>query len=106
MNAVFVERLGKLINELNISQRDLANDIGVTESAISKYLKGERTPSDVILRNLATALNTTCDYLLGISDSDDEKEMGFLELKGLLTRNSKGLTAEERNKLIQIIVKY
>lgn len=106
MKTVFVERLEKLLKETKTSQKDLAQDIGVTESAISKYLSGERTPSGDILLNLATALHTTSDYLLGLSDSDDDKQLGFPELKGLLARNAKDLSPEEKNKLIQIIVKY
>ena len=38
MENLFVERIKKLIEESGITQRDLAQDIGVTESTISKYL--------------------------------------------------------------------
>lgn len=105
MENLFVERIKKLIEESGITQRDLAQDIGVTESTISKYLSGERTPNGDILLNLATALNTTSDYLLGLSDTD-KKNLNFTELKGILARNSKDLSPEEKNKLIEIIVKY
>ena len=104
MEKVFVERIKRLIEESKITQRDLAQDIGVTESTISKYLNGERMPSGDTLLNLATALNTTSDYLLGRSDSDKES-LDFSELKGILARNSKELTAEEKNRLIEIIIK-
>ncbi len=104
MEKVFVERIKRLIEESKITQRDLAQDIGVTESTISKYLNGERMPSGDTLLNLATALNTTSDYLLGRSDNDKES-LDFSELKGILARNAKELTAEEKNRLIEIIVK-
>lgn len=101
----FVERIKRLIEKSGLTQRDLAQDIGVTESAISKYLSGERIPNGDVLLNLATALNTTSDYLLGLTDADNG-DLNFSELKGILARNSKDLTAEEKNKLIEIIVKY
>ena len=101
----FVERIKRLIEKSGLTQRDLAQDIGVTESAISKYLSGERIPNGDVLLNLATALNTTSDYLLGLTDVDNG-DLNFSELKGILARNSKDLTAEEKNKLIEIIVKY
>jgi transcriptional regulator with XRE-family HTH domain len=106
MKTVFVERLEKLLKETKISQKDLAQDIGVTESAISKYLSGDRTPNSDILLNLATALHTTSDYLLGLNTSDDDKQLKYSEIKGLLARNAKDLSPEQKNKLIQIIVKY
>lgn len=105
MENLFVKRLKKLIDECKTTQRDLAQDIGVTESTVSKYLSGERTPNTEILHNIATALNTTADYLLGI-DNEEKEKLDFYELKGILARNSKGLSAEEKNKLIEIIVKY
>ena len=106
MREVFVERLEKLLKDSNISQRDLAQDIGVTESAVSKYLSGDRIPSGDILLNLATAFNTTSDYMLGLYEEDEKADKSFFELKGILARNTKDLTPEQKNKLIQMIVKY
>ena len=100
----FTKRLNELIEESKITQRDLAQDIGVTESAISKYISGERIPNSEIISNLATALGTTSDYLLGLSNN--KSSLTYPELAGILSRNSKELTPEQKNKLIQIIVKY
>ncbi len=105
MKTAFGERFKELLAKSEYSQREIAQDIGVTESAISKYLSGERIPNGDILLNLATALNTTTDYLLGL-DSTNDGSLEFMKLKGLLARNAKNLTPEQKNKLIQIIVKY
>ncbi|MBR2614301.1 MAG: helix-turn-helix transcriptional regulator, partial [Clostridia bacterium] len=56
-------RIATLLKEMNISQKDLAMMIGVTESALTRYIKNEREPKIEVLANLATALNTTVDYL-------------------------------------------
>ena len=103
MNNVLGKRIRELISSSKLSQRDLAQDIGVTESAISKYLSGERMPRGEILLNLVTALNTTSDYLLGHTDYDNSN-LSFNELKGILSRNSTELNAEQKTKLIEIII--
>lgn len=100
---VFVERVKELIKVNNLTQRDLANDIGVTESTMCKYLSGDRVPGGETLSNLATALKTTTDYLLGL-DNENKTEINNSELKLLLARSAKELTPEEKNELISIIL--
>lgn len=68
------ERIAGLINELGISQRELADRIGVTEVSMSRYIRGDRTPKGPIIADMATALNTTTDYLLGVEKKDDEEK--------------------------------
>ena len=65
MNYDFGNRLQKLLNQNNMTQRKLANKIGVTEAAISRYINDLQKPRPDILADIATALNTTTDYLLG-----------------------------------------
>lgn len=100
---VFTERVKELIKVNNLTQRDLANDIGVTESTMCKYLAGTRVPGGETLSNLATALKTTTDYLLGLEDKK-KTEMNNSDLKILLARSSKELTPSEKNELISIIL--
>lgn len=101
--SVFVERVKELIKVNNLTQRDLANDIGVTESTMCKYLSGNRVPGGETLSNLATALKTTTDYLLGL-DNENKTEINSSKLRLLLARGAKDLTPEEKNELISIIL--
>lgn len=61
--------IGKIISGLlenkNMTQRELANRVGVTEVTIGRYINGTREPKGTILKDIATALNVTTDYLLG-----------------------------------------
>lgn len=100
---VFTERVKELIKVNNLTQRDLANDIGVTESTMCKYLAGTRVPGGETLSNLATALKTTTDYLLGLEEKK-KTEINNSDLKILLARSSKELTPAEKNELISIIL--
>ena len=101
--SIFVERVKELIKINNLTQRDLANDIGVTESTMSKYLSGDRIPGGETLSNLATALKTTTDYLLGLNN-ENKTMINNSELRLLLARSTKELTPEEKNELISIIL--
>mgnify|MGYP004580375005 FL=1 len=101
--SIFVDRVKELIKINNLTQRDLANDVGVTESTMSKYLSGDRIPGGETLSNLATALKTTTDYLLGLNN-ENKTMINNSELRLLLARSTKELTPEEKNELISIIL--
>ena len=101
--SIFVERVKDLIKINNLTQGDLANDVGVTESTMSKYLLGDRIPGGETLSNLATALKTTTDYLLGLNN-ENKTMINNSELRLLLARSTKELTPEEKNELISIIL--
>ena len=56
MNYDFGNRLQQLLNQNNMTQRKLANKIGVTEAAISRYINDLQKPRPDILADIATAL--------------------------------------------------
>ena len=92
----------KIIESLQkrgITQRELATRIGVTEAVISRYISGEREPKPNVLANIATALSTTSDYLLGIETG----EFNFPRVKRIIARNSGSLTEQEKKELINAI---
>ena len=62
------EKIEELLKKHNMSQRELAERINVTEAAISKYITSGRIPRADILGKIAVALDVTTDYLLGNSD--------------------------------------
>ena len=62
------EKLKLLRKEKGISQRVVANAIGVTLSAYSNYEQGIREPSNEILIKLCKYFCVTSDYLLGLED--------------------------------------
>ena len=62
------ERLKLLRRQKRVSQRVVANAIGITVSAYSNYEQGIREPSLEILVALCRFFDTTSDYLLGLED--------------------------------------
>jgi transcriptional regulator with XRE-family HTH domain len=66
--ALLNERLRYLMVNQGLSQDALADMIESGQAQISRYLRGDGEPSALVLKRLALALNTTTDYLLGLSD--------------------------------------
>lgn len=63
-------RIKKLRKEQHFTQTYLAKKVGITKAAISKYEKNlvKNIPNDK-LQKIATALNTSPQYLLGLPES-------------------------------------
>ncbi len=56
--------IARKCKELNLSQKQLAHNTGLTEAGISRYISGQRLPRLDILLKIATALDCTLEYLL------------------------------------------
>lgn len=66
----FGNRLKQLLDERGVSQKWLADAANTKEATISRYINGVNKSSRIdILANIATALNVTTDYLLGLSET-------------------------------------
>ena len=59
------ERLKTLRKNRRLSQKDVANALGISAAIISNYEGGERTPSLENLVSLAGFYHCSTDYLLG-----------------------------------------
>lgn len=95
------KRITDLLNEKGMTQKDFANYVGITEASLSRYISGEREPKGEVIANMATALHTTSDYLLGV---EQDKEISVPRITRLLARNASRLSQEERNKIIKILL--
>ncbi len=63
----FSEMLGELIKENHLSQKALAQRIGVSESRISEYLRKDKLPTVKNLIGLADCFQCSADFLLGLA---------------------------------------
>ena len=64
----FSDRLKEILKKRKMNQNELAKQVHTTPATISRYLANNRTPNIALLNNMASALNVTADYLLGLSD--------------------------------------
>lgn len=57
-----------LREELGLTQEELAEKIDVSLPQINRYEHGKNNPTSDIIVKIAVALNTSADYLLGLTD--------------------------------------
>ncbi len=102
MKGAFNERLSELIKERKMTQKKVASEAGVTESAMSHYLKGDRIPRASVLSKIADVLGTTSDYLMNGTASSPTEEYAYA--KRLIARNASQMSHEEKMEIISILL--
>ncbi len=75
MNIYFSENLKKFRKERNLTQESLADFLGVTFQAISKWERGEGYPDITTLPVISTFFGITLDELLGVNRAETEDEL-------------------------------
>lgn len=73
-------RINAALARNNMKQKELAKAIGVTDNTISYYCSGARCPQTHQLAQIAQILNTTTDYLLGLTDNPSVQKTAVDEL--------------------------
>lgn len=58
------EKVKKLLEEKNMTQAQLGDNVGVTESMISHMLRGFKKPSLEVAKRIADTLGVTLDELV------------------------------------------
>jgi transcriptional regulator with XRE-family HTH domain len=95
----FAQRLSELLKKQGMSQKELAERVGITEASMSRYMNTNRIPKSEILANIATALNTTSDYLLGVEE-EGNIDLDYPRIVRLIARNSSSMTTEQKRAII------
>lgn len=65
----FGSKLKELRLQAGLTQKQLADQLGITKSVVSFYELRERTPSPEVLVKMASVFHVSADYLLGIEKS-------------------------------------
>ena len=112
MSADFALRLTDLRREKNLSQKEAASCLGVSQALLSHYENGIRECKLDFIKKACDYYDVTADYLLGISDnrhglndiytknvleSDTEEQKAFFELVGDFLLQQKQKLMIERN---------
>lgn len=82
---------------VDLTMKELGEKVGVAESTISQYENGKRQPDNTMLLQLAEALGTTVDYLLGVEKEkapadDGERVVSETDIKFALFDGDKEIT--------------
>ena len=98
----FGERLKKIMFEKNISQKDLADKLGVAQQMISFWVTGKRNPTLTSLQKIASCLDVSVSDLIEnketekISCKNGEDNDGKISDKELIMK-----LIEKQNKVIE-----
>ena len=118
MNKEKVTLLGNniiyLCKKKGINRRQLSEEIGITQTSMSRYIHGIRSPKYQIISIIAAYFNTTVEKLTGedltkeSSNESDTIEKSIDEYFNLIYYNvkeiSERLTPEQKLKLISAIL--
>jgi transcriptional regulator with XRE-family HTH domain len=79
-----MKTIGKIIEELlqenDMTQRELAEMTGVTEATISRYVNETREPRSHIVKKIADIFNISTDYLHGKEEKRKDSSRKMLRL--------------------------
>lgn len=98
------DKVKELMRVKNINQKELSQLSGITEASVSRYLTGDRTPRMDIIINFARALGVSVEYLLDDSSDQQKEQSAYDNIAIAIARDGNNLTAEEMNKLIELIL--
>lgn len=115
------KRLKQLREELNMTQKELADKLSISRAAVGLYEQGKRNVDNDTLLKLSEIFNVSADYLLGNTDiktpvdkissalSDDPDLLAFWntlkerEDLQLLFKQTKDMSPRAIRQVIQII---
>lgn len=98
MSEQFNERLQQAISRSGMTQKELAEKVGITEAAVSHYLKGDRMPRSAVAVKLADVLNMSVDELMG-----GNTETSFDEVYKIVARSAKQLDNDQKAALVRVL---
>lgn len=92
----FCNKLRTLIEERNLTQKQVANDLNIAPSTIGGYVQGSSEPDFETLKRLAKYFDVSTDYLLNIQSNNCNS---FVEDE--LLRVFRSMTAEQQHLFIE-----
>ena len=86
---IIKENLRTIIRQRGVTQAWLAEKAETTEATVSRYLTGIHSPRIELIAKMATALNVSVDYLLGLSESSIPNEPPTPEMRAIISSYSR-----------------
>lgn len=107
-----MNNIRKLRKEKNLTQKELAKILNVSDRSVGFYETGERDPDTETLNKLANFFNVSIDYLLGrteIKKSTNKEDMANQLIQVLIDAGElepgEELTDEKRERLFKMVKK-
>lgn len=106
---MFGEKLKQLRLENNITQKELADFLGVTPKAVSFYELNQREPSMDVVVKIAQKFNVPTDYLLdnhhktNVENKKIPKDLRKILEDEAVTLNGRLLSDDEKEQMLRIV---
>ena len=109
-NSILRKRVKNLLESKNLTQKDLADKCQTTEATISRNLNGIHAPRAEIIEKIASVLDVTTDYLLGITNNPNSVKINVADADGTtmqleyeLLNKISGLTVTDLQKISEYV---
>ena len=93
------DRIKQLRKQKGLTQKEMAEAVGVGVSTVAMWESGKRTPSFKLLNDLSNLFDKSIDYILGTSDDDRSPSLNDAQIEQLGTW-------EIQSELIDILRQY
>lgn len=80
-NNILGKRIKKLRENKNLNQLEFSKILNISNTTLSQYEAGNRTPSDEIKEKVADYFNVSVDYLLGRTEKCNLEDEGLKDKK-------------------------
>lgn len=95
-------RIQNLLDEKDVTQRQLAADLHLNPNTVNGYIKNRRFPDCETIARIAAYLDTTVDYLLGNTNFRHCPHFPVSDREGLLLGNYRALNEHGKQTLEEI----
>ncbi len=104
MGNIFSERIKELRKNNNVTQGELAEEIGITATGVSYWESGKAMPNSETLQRLAKYFNVSIDYLTGNDYSRDNDDEILFRKIGKVNEQKKALLMDILNKTVESFI--
>ena len=103
-----MENLRIIREKRHKNQLNVALAVGVTQESISMYESGVSYPSAIVLIKLAKYLETSTDYLLGLTDDKNRVNLNKQNIDNIdiAFYNQHGIVTEEQMKEVSKFIDF
>ena len=102
-NNILGSRISALLRKSGLTQRRLAEQVGVTEVSISRYVNGKRIPKGPIVVSIANALHTTVEDLMEKEAKESDPDFEYYRCKRAIACSAKHWSQKQKADLVDIL---
>ena len=100
--SIFSEKVQKIMNEHNLSQKQLSEMTHISEASLSRYISGRLEPRIDVVLSIAKALGVEPTELLSDFKQNNKKDV-YQETLSIVARNKSQLTDEQKTQLVKVL---